>query len=155
MQKIKCDGTRPSCHYCVGSRLVCTYSRSLKKRGPRAGYIEQLEQRVQELESLLANDEPVVKIDSDLQPPMSTFFSYYPNFCLLDQEKLLRSPSFLGDVIFAYTLKHILHHLAKANEFYQKAKSAVDLSIQNSSYENIAALLLLSMYASSKIASFR
>ncbi|KAI8914270.1 hypothetical protein EDD86DRAFT_178170, partial [Gorgonomyces haynaldii] len=52
-KKIRCDGTRPSCHICIEAKTECTYSRVLKKRGPRAGYIEELEARVKELEAML------------------------------------------------------------------------------------------------------
>ncbi|KAJ1535595.1 hypothetical protein HK096_002275 [Nowakowskiella sp. JEL0078] len=48
---IKCGGESPSCSHCLKQGLTCTYSRSAKKRGPRVGYIEILENRVKELEA--------------------------------------------------------------------------------------------------------
>jgi Fungal Zn(2)-Cys(6) binuclear cluster domain len=54
-KKIKCDGKRPTCSHCANSNAQCTYQRALKKRGPRAGYIEELENRVNELENMLAS----------------------------------------------------------------------------------------------------
>ncbi|RKO87638.1 hypothetical protein BDK51DRAFT_12186, partial [Blyttiomyces helicus] len=50
-KKIKCDGLKPTCSNCTRSLSTCTYSRSAKKRGPRAGYIESLENRLKEMEA--------------------------------------------------------------------------------------------------------
>ncbi|KAJ3325060.1 hypothetical protein HDU76_013254, partial [Blyttiomyces sp. JEL0837] len=57
-KKIKCDGQKPSCSHCSRSSLVCTYSRGARKRGPRAGYIESLENRLKEMEALLRPLQP-------------------------------------------------------------------------------------------------
>ncbi|KAJ3041018.1 hypothetical protein HK097_002401, partial [Rhizophlyctis rosea] len=52
-KKVKCDGTKPTCANCQRSNQSCSYSRGAKKRGPRAGYIESLENRLKEMEALL------------------------------------------------------------------------------------------------------
>ncbi|KAJ3205986.1 hypothetical protein HDU67_008520 [Dinochytrium kinnereticum] len=57
-KKIKCDGLKPNCTNCNRSKISCSYSRSAKKRGPRAGYIESLENRLKEMEALLQPIQP-------------------------------------------------------------------------------------------------
>ncbi|KAJ3153480.1 hypothetical protein HDU89_000507 [Geranomyces variabilis] len=52
-KKIKCIGGKPQCANCLQTNSTCTYSRAGKKRGPRAGYIESLENRLKEMEALL------------------------------------------------------------------------------------------------------
>ncbi|KAJ3408244.1 hypothetical protein HDV05_005075, partial [Chytridiales sp. JEL 0842] len=52
-KKIKCDGAKPTCANCSKSMIPCSYSRGARKRGPRAGYIESLENRLREMEALL------------------------------------------------------------------------------------------------------
>ncbi|KNC98880.1 uncharacterized protein SPPG_09320 [Spizellomyces punctatus DAOM BR117] len=52
-KKVKCDGIKPTCSNCLRSSSSCSYSRGAKKRGPRAGYIESLENRLKEMEALL------------------------------------------------------------------------------------------------------
>ncbi|KAI9254837.1 hypothetical protein BY458DRAFT_413124, partial [Sporodiniella umbellata] len=49
-KKIRCDGVKPECHNCQRFKTVCVYSTNLKKRGPRQGYIEILEQRLAKME---------------------------------------------------------------------------------------------------------
>ncbi|KAG9070617.1 hypothetical protein KI688_008155 [Linnemannia hyalina] len=52
-KKIKCDGIKPSCANCLKLNGNCTYLPSMKKRGPRQGYIELLEKRLDKMEQLL------------------------------------------------------------------------------------------------------
>ncbi|KAF9099144.1 hypothetical protein BGX23_003737 [Mortierella sp. AD031] len=52
-KKIKCDGIKPSCANCIKLNGNCTYLPSMKKRGPRQGYIELLEKRLDKMEQLL------------------------------------------------------------------------------------------------------
>ncbi|KAI1316649.1 hypothetical protein EDD11_009684 [Mortierella claussenii] len=52
-KKIKCDGVKPSCANCTKLNGNCTYLPSMKKRGPRQGYIELLEKRLDKMEQLL------------------------------------------------------------------------------------------------------
>ncbi|KAF9425998.1 hypothetical protein BGZ94_007031 [Podila epigama] len=52
-KKIKCDGIKPSCANCAKLDINCTYLPSMKKRGPRQGYIELLERRLDKMEQLL------------------------------------------------------------------------------------------------------
>ncbi|KAG0087337.1 hypothetical protein BGZ92_007411 [Podila epicladia] len=52
-KKIKCDGNKPSCANCAKLDVNCTYLPSMKKRGPRQGYIELLEKRLDKMEQLL------------------------------------------------------------------------------------------------------
>ncbi|KAJ3195815.1 hypothetical protein HK101_010987 [Irineochytrium annulatum] len=57
-KKVKCDGQKPTCNNCQKSSSSCSYSRGAKKRGPRAGYIESLENRLKEMEALLQPLQP-------------------------------------------------------------------------------------------------
>ncbi|KAL4934783.1 hypothetical protein BDV06DRAFT_156781 [Aspergillus oleicola] len=52
MRKQKCSGNRPKCIQCLDHRRTCDWPEQLK-RGPAKGYIESLERRLQETESLL------------------------------------------------------------------------------------------------------
>ncbi|KAI9259990.1 nuclear protein, partial [Helicostylum pulchrum] len=49
-KKIRCDGGKPTCGNCTRLNSECTYSTNSKKRGPRQGYIEILEQRLAKME---------------------------------------------------------------------------------------------------------
>ncbi|KAI7864215.1 uncharacterized protein EV154DRAFT_388572, partial [Mucor mucedo] len=49
-KKIKCDGIKPVCGKCLKQDQECSYSSSNKKRGPRQGHIEILEQRLKKME---------------------------------------------------------------------------------------------------------
>ncbi|ORE11409.1 hypothetical protein BCV72DRAFT_176659, partial [Rhizopus microsporus var. microsporus] len=49
-KKIRCDGIKPQCGNCARLNNECTYSTHVKKRGPRQGYIEMLEQRLAKME---------------------------------------------------------------------------------------------------------
>lgn len=56
-KKIRCDGSKPTCGNCARLKSECTYSSSSKKRGPRQGYIEMLEQRLAKMEKILLSPE--------------------------------------------------------------------------------------------------
>ncbi|KAI9315334.1 hypothetical protein BX666DRAFT_1817538, partial [Dichotomocladium elegans] len=49
-KKVKCDGIKPTCTNCHKSGRECTYNPVVKKRGPRQGYIEMLEKRLDKME---------------------------------------------------------------------------------------------------------
>ncbi|KAI9284826.1 fungal-specific transcription factor domain-containing protein [Umbelopsis sp. AD052] len=55
-KKIKCDGAKPACANCVRMKQECSYLPSNKKRGPRQGYIELLEKRLDKMEKMLQNN---------------------------------------------------------------------------------------------------
>ncbi|KAF9398064.1 hypothetical protein BGX21_008215 [Mortierella sp. AD011] len=63
-KKIKCNGNKPSCGNCAKLDIQCTYLPSMKKRGPRQGYIELLEKRLDKMEKLLQNGPGVVDQES-------------------------------------------------------------------------------------------
>ncbi|RUS22560.1 fungal-specific transcription factor domain-containing protein [Endogone sp. FLAS-F59071] len=66
-KKIKCDGGKPSCANCVRLQLACTYLPSNKKRGPRQGYIEMLEKRLDKMEKMLQRSQGLSLEDVDDQ----------------------------------------------------------------------------------------
>ncbi|KAI8048392.1 hypothetical protein BDF22DRAFT_602910, partial [Syncephalis plumigaleata] len=49
-RKVRCDGNRPSCTSCLRHGVACHYQETLKKRGPKPGYIEKLERRLNLME---------------------------------------------------------------------------------------------------------
>lgn len=55
-QKIKCDGGRPKCANCQKGSRECIYNPNVRKRGPRQGYIEMLEKRLDKMERLLSSE---------------------------------------------------------------------------------------------------
>ncbi|KAI8575135.1 hypothetical protein K450DRAFT_263215 [Umbelopsis ramanniana AG] len=51
-KKIKCDGRKPNCLHCEQYNVTCIFAES-RKRGPRKGYVQQLEERVAQLKQRL------------------------------------------------------------------------------------------------------
>ncbi|KAI1297785.1 hypothetical protein EDD11_006933 [Mortierella claussenii] len=70
-KKIKCDGIKPSCANCAKLDIHCTYLPSMKKRGPRQGYIELLEKRLDKMEKMLQHGPAVIDTDY-LDPTISS-----------------------------------------------------------------------------------
>lgn len=52
MKQIKCDGRKPNCLHCEQYNVTCIFAES-RKRGPRKGYVQQLEERVAQLKQRL------------------------------------------------------------------------------------------------------
>ncbi|KAG0056801.1 hypothetical protein BGZ83_003419 [Gryganskiella cystojenkinii] len=63
-KKIKCDGLKPTCANCAKVDANCTYLPSMKKRGPRQGYIELLEKRLDKMEQMLQHG-PAAGLEQD------------------------------------------------------------------------------------------
>ncbi|KAI8642751.1 fungal-specific transcription factor domain-containing protein [Parasitella parasitica] len=51
-KKIKCDENRPDCGQCQEANVLCEYTEP-KKRGPRKGYVQLLEERLAQMERKL------------------------------------------------------------------------------------------------------
>ncbi|KAI8076676.1 fungal-specific transcription factor domain-containing protein [Gilbertella persicaria] len=51
-KKIKCDESRPKCTQCQEASIACEYTEP-KKRGPRKGYVQLLEERLAQMERKL------------------------------------------------------------------------------------------------------
>ncbi|KAL7322850.1 hypothetical protein PS15p_210826 [Mucor circinelloides] len=51
-KKIKCDESRPDCGQCQEANVLCEYTEP-KKRGPRKGYVQLLEERLAQMERKL------------------------------------------------------------------------------------------------------
>ncbi|OQU99770.1 Fungal Zn2-Cys6 binuclear cluster domain-containing protein [Cladophialophora immunda] len=49
-RKTKCDRRLPNCSFCAKAKVRCQYVTKTKKRGLRAGYVSQLENRLETLE---------------------------------------------------------------------------------------------------------
>ncbi|KAJ4361255.1 hypothetical protein N0V95_002024 [Ascochyta clinopodiicola] len=56
-RKLKCDGTRPTCGTCKRLSHDCAYDEVRKKSGPKRGYVKLLEQRLQQVETLLKSQD--------------------------------------------------------------------------------------------------
>ncbi|OAD80486.1 Zn(2)-C6 fungal-specific transcription factor [Phycomyces blakesleeanus NRRL 1555(-)] len=67
-KKIKCDGTKPDCLHCQQAGTKCEYT-ECKKRGPRKGYVQLLEERLIQLENRLSN---IGDIPTATTPPEHT-----------------------------------------------------------------------------------
>ncbi|KAF2856322.1 C6 transcription factor-like protein Prf [Plenodomus tracheiphilus IPT5] len=52
-RKLRCDGARPECSTCKRLNHDCAYDEVRKKSGPKRGYVKLLEQRLQQVETLL------------------------------------------------------------------------------------------------------
>ena len=65
--KIKCDGTKPECLHCQEANITCEYS-ECRKRGPRKGYVQLLEERLAQLERRLSTDNTSEKKKEPTKP---------------------------------------------------------------------------------------
>ncbi|KAI7903545.1 fungal-specific transcription factor domain-containing protein [Cokeromyces recurvatus] len=75
-KKIKCDESRPSCTQCQEVNVMCEYTEP-KKRGPRKGYVQLLEERLAQMERRLMGPGMMTtttldKDDSRRLPPSPT-----------------------------------------------------------------------------------
>lgn len=66
--KIKCDGVKPTCGKCERFRQECTYTDVVKKRGPRQGHIDLLEQRLRKMEELITTGSSVLEASPSSLP---------------------------------------------------------------------------------------
>jgi hypothetical protein len=57
-RKLRCDGARPTCGTCKRLAHDCAYDEVRKKSGPKRGYVKLLEARLQQVETLLKNQDP-------------------------------------------------------------------------------------------------
>ncbi|CAO3588312.1 unnamed protein product [Absidia cylindrospora] len=53
-KKKRCDGAKPNCRNCMHAAIECTYA-ACKRRGPRKGYVQLLEERLAMLERQLTS----------------------------------------------------------------------------------------------------
>lgn len=56
-RKLRCDGARPTCGTCNRLSHDCAYDDVRKKSGPKRGYVKLLEARLQQVETLLKNQD--------------------------------------------------------------------------------------------------
>ncbi|KAI9270530.1 fungal-specific transcription factor domain-containing protein [Phascolomyces articulosus] len=79
-KKIKCDGTKPECLHCQEANITCEYS-ECRKRGPRKGYVQLLEERLAQLERRLSTDDAASE-KKKLSVPAETGALYDPHALL-------------------------------------------------------------------------
>ncbi|KAH7114405.1 binuclear zinc transcription factor [Dendryphion nanum] len=73
-RKLRCDGTRPTCGTCNRLSHDCAYDEVRKKSGPKRGYVKLLEARLQQVETLLKNqDSTEQNKDNHLQDATSAY----------------------------------------------------------------------------------
>ncbi|KAI8642680.1 fungal-specific transcription factor domain-containing protein [Parasitella parasitica] len=80
-KKIKCDGAKPTCGKCERFKQECTYTDVVRKRGPRQGHIDLLEQRLRKMEELITAGRSVLEASPSTIP--------------IVEEPILRQPSLL------------------------------------------------------------
>lgn len=73
-RKLKCDGARPTCGTCNRLSHDCAYDEVRKKSGPKRGYVKLLEARLQQVETLLNNQNATEQSkESTLQDATSAY----------------------------------------------------------------------------------
>ncbi|CAN9088198.1 unnamed protein product [Alternaria alternata] len=73
-RKLRCDGARPTCSTCKRLSHDCAYDEVRKKSGPKRGYVKLLEQRLQQVETLLKTQDTA---DSSKEAPRQDSASAY------------------------------------------------------------------------------
>ncbi|KAG9186521.1 hypothetical protein G6011_09629 [Alternaria panax] len=73
-RKLRCDGARPTCSTCKRLSHDCAYDEVRKKSGPKRGYVKLLEQRLQQVETLLKTQDTA---DSSKEAPRESSASAY------------------------------------------------------------------------------
>ena len=71
-RKTKCDRALPSCGFCIKAKIDCRYVPKPKKRGLRAGYVSELESRIEHLEHEIGGLKRERPINSPLPPTVFT-----------------------------------------------------------------------------------
>ncbi|KAL1607786.1 hypothetical protein SLS60_002722 [Paraconiothyrium brasiliense] len=90
-RKLRCDGTRPTCGTCKRLSHDCTYDEVRKKSGPKRGYVKLLEARLQQVETLLKNQESTEQPREPSRPDSTTAY-----VASTAQQPLPNSNEFLG-----------------------------------------------------------
>lgn len=75
LAKVRCGGEKPLCTRCVETQLPCSYDSPLRRRGPEKGINYKINQRMSNLERLLATTLDEVRrkpFHADDQPPGRT-----------------------------------------------------------------------------------
>ncbi|KIW13910.1 hypothetical protein PV08_06691 [Exophiala spinifera] len=72
-RKTKCDRVLPRCGFCVKAKAECQYATRPKKRGLRAGYVSELETRIESLEKQLASIKQQEQQQQQQRPPSLEF----------------------------------------------------------------------------------
>lgn len=91
-RKLRCDGTRPTCATCKRLSHDCAYDEVRKKSGPKRGYVKLLEQRLQQVETLLKNqDSTETSKDTSRQDTTSAYVASTIQQALPNQGDYLNS----------------------------------------------------------------
>ncbi|KAI8047424.1 fungal-specific transcription factor domain-containing protein [Gilbertella persicaria] len=67
-KRIKCDGIKPACGKCIKFNKECTYTSVIRKRGPKQGHIDLLEQRLKKMEELISGTRLIPDMTQQQQP---------------------------------------------------------------------------------------
>ncbi|KAG1438643.1 hypothetical protein G6F56_012575 [Rhizopus delemar] len=157
-KKIKCDGRQPSCSSCLQLGSTCGYEEG-KKRGPRKGYVQTLEERLVQMEQKLMNTPGTLYPDTmDDIPPMpiiehlvDIFFKHINAFIPIIHHATLKQSIEDGTVsrpllygVLATSARFSDHPSIRTNppylaceRFASKALSLVDANILQPTLANI------------------
>ncbi|KAF1939549.1 binuclear zinc transcription factor [Clathrospora elynae] len=92
-RKLRCDGTRPTCSTCKRLSHDCAYDEVRKKSGPKRGYVKLLEQRLQQVETLLkSQDTTDPSRDATRPDPASAYVASTINQALQNTGDLRMAP---------------------------------------------------------------
>ncbi|KAF1956109.1 hypothetical protein CC80DRAFT_525646 [Byssothecium circinans] len=73
-RKLRCDGARPTCSTCKRLSHDCAYDEKRKKSGPKRGYVKLLEARLQQVETLLKNQDSTDTANDSARPDSTTAY---------------------------------------------------------------------------------
>ncbi|KAF2003242.1 hypothetical protein P154DRAFT_520195 [Amniculicola lignicola CBS 123094] len=73
-RKLKCDSARPTCGTCKRLAHDCAYDEVRKKSGPKRGYVKLLEARLQQVETLLKDQNSTDHVKDTAKPDASSAY---------------------------------------------------------------------------------
>ena len=172
LQKIRCDAAVPICTNCRSNGGICTYKRNIRKRGPKPGYIEELEGRVKELEDLLdllppldqmvahstenkqtskmEVNAPVLSSTSPSEILERFFLQIHPNLPMLHPSLVEESCPLLMNAIYAITTAKssvVGGGFDESSDYYGKAQQSVDRVCSEPSCHAIVGLILMTRHS--------
>ncbi|KAL7309863.1 hypothetical protein PS15m_010694 [Mucor circinelloides] len=126
-KKIKCDGVKPTCGKCQRFHQECTYTDVIKKRGPRQGHIDLLEQRLRKMEELITTGSSVLEASPSSLPmvkePISKTALYFnastrteppplpPTYTTTNMTPTLALPKPAPDAKYEWPAMDVVQHL--------------------------------------------
>ncbi|KAI9024934.1 fungal-specific transcription factor domain-containing protein [Phycomyces nitens] len=137
-KKIKCDGTKPDCLHCQQAGTKCEYT-ECKKRGPRKGYVQLLEERLIQLENRLSNigDIPAKAALSENSSEKTPTRPHTPQTPQTPQTPVRTQSPILASKPSEHPNMILMEQHETVNSLSSSPKSAASNSRKSSSSENI------------------